>query len=127
MKIIVPALSLILALAAEPGSSAAQPQKAASARTIDTNNSSLLSPEKQKLVREFVALHDRTATERDKLPRLDEAYEVGAAVPESAHLFAHPADQMNEAPRITSYRFVLAKNGILVVDPSTRTVVQIIN
>jgi hypothetical protein len=35
-------------------------------------------------------------------------------------------DQVNEAPRITSYRFTLAKNGILVVDPSTRVVIQVI-
>ncbi len=126
MKITASALLAILALLFGPVSAVAQPQKAAPSRTIDSSNSSLLSPEKQKLIREFVAIHERTATERDKLPRLDEAFEVGSPVPGSAHLFAHPMDQVNEAPRITSYRFTLAKNGILVVDPSTRVVIQII-
>lgn len=126
MKITASALFAILALLFGLVSAVAQPQKAAPSRTIDSSNSSLLSPEKQKLIREFVAIHERTATERDKLPRLDEAFEVGSPVPGSAHLFAHPMDQVNEAPRITSYRFTLAKNGILVVDPSTRVVIQVI-
>ncbi len=42
-------------------------------------------------------------------------------------LISLPQDTVTEVPTTTSYRFVLMKEGIAVVDPDTRRVVQVID
>ena len=62
-----------------------------------------------------------------QLPNVDGIFEVGALVPETASLFILPHDAFSEAPQVTSYRFLLALNGIVVVNPESGWVVQIID
>jgi hypothetical protein len=52
---------------------------------------------------------------------------VGATVPADATLYALPEDVVTEIPTVTRYRFALAGDRILVVDPVTRGVVQLID
>jgi hypothetical protein len=80
----------------------------------------LLSPEKQALVRTYVS--------RSK-PPVEESGPavVGQAVPPNAALIALPEDTMTEVPKTTSFKFLVAPNGIAVVDPESRQVVQIIS
>ena len=96
------------------------------ARTVDETSSNLLSPEKQALVRNFVRQLNRMTRGTVQLPKLEETLAVGAAVPDTAGLFILPHDAFSEVPQVTSYRFLLASNGIAVVEPQSRLVVQMI-
>lgn len=80
----------------------------------------LLPADKQALVKEHV--------EKAKVPVADvgTAVAVGTTVPAGADLFALPEDTMTEVPKVTSYKFLHVANGIAVVDPENRKVVQII-
>jgi hypothetical protein len=51
---------------------------------------------------------------------------VGAIVAPEVELIALPEDTVTEVPMITSYRFAVAPNGIAVVDPETRQVIQLV-
>ncbi len=101
------------------------PEKA-KGETIDSTNSALLSPKKQALIRAFVGQVERMTKGEVKLIKADESFAVGAPIPGSVELFALPQDGFGDVPSVTSYRFFLATNGIVVVDPDTRQVVQII-
>ena len=78
-----------------------------------------LPPEKQSIVKDYVARSNPPAAVVEALP-------VGATVPETAELFALPQDAVTEVPSVTRYKFVRTKEGVAVVDPETRKVIQII-
>lgn len=79
-----------------------------------------LPPEKQALVKEYVA--------RSQPPTaaMGEPVTVGTSVPETAELFVLPQDNVTEVPRVTRYKFLRTSSGIAVVDPETRRIIQII-
>jgi Protein of unknown function (DUF1236) len=85
-----------------------------------------LSPEKQLEIKTAVARYNRALRPGQELPRLPERLTVGATVPSSVELITLPQDAMTETPTTTSYRFVLMRDAIAVVDPESRKVVQII-
>jgi len=80
----------------------------------------LLPADKQALVKEYV--------QKAKVPVSDigVAVTVGTAIPSNADLFALPEDTMTEVPKLTSYKFLHVASAIAVIDPETRTVVQMI-
>jgi hypothetical protein len=51
----------------------------------------------------------------------------GASLPAGVTLYALPEDAVTEVPVVTSYQFVPAGGRIVIVDPKTRTVVQLID
>jgi hypothetical protein len=106
----------------------AQPRPPARAKveTIDSTNSTLLSSQKQALIRSYVGQVERMTKGEVKLTKADESFTVGAPIPSSVELFAMPQDGFGDVPSVTSYRFFLAGNGIVVVNPDTRQVVQVI-
>jgi Protein of unknown function (DUF1236) len=93
---------------------------------VETTGGIPLSPEKQLEVKTSIARYGQ-AIGAQALPRTDAAFPVGSTVPPSVELIVLPQDAISAAPTTTSYRFVLMKDGIAVVEPDTRKVVQIID
>jgi len=94
-------------------------------RTVDTTNSTQLSPEKQRRIRDFVGQQAKLK-DNEPLKTEDRAFTPGMAVPSSIGLAGLPEDRATEVPQVTTYQFFLASNGIVLVDPATRVVVQVI-
>jgi hypothetical protein len=87
----------------------------------------LLSPEKQLEVKTSLARYARGLKPGQDLPKINEKLTVGATVPASIELISLPQDTITEVPTTTTYRFVLMREGIAVVDPETRKVLQVID
>jgi hypothetical protein len=68
----------------------------------------------------------RRAVRRAPLAKAGKAgtWDVGDVVPRSVPLQGLPRDMLGDVPRITSYRFFVSGREIVVVEPSTRIVVQ---
>ena len=86
-----------------------------------------LSPEKQLEVKTSIARYGRALKPGQELPKLNEKLAVGATVPMTVELITLPQDTVTEVATTTTYRFVLMREGIAVVDPETRKVVQVID
>lgn len=85
-----------------------------------------LSPDKQREIKTSIAGSERGLGPREQLPRTADELALGTIVPPSVQLIALPQDAVTEIPSTSSYRFVLMRDGIAVVDPTTRIVVQVI-
>jgi hypothetical protein len=96
------------------------------ATTIETQKPPL-SPEKQLEVKTSIARYNRALKPGQDLPKTNERLAVGATVPASVELISLPQDTVTEVATTTTYRFVLMREGIAVVDPETRKVVQVID
>jgi hypothetical protein len=108
------------------GGALSQAPSEAPARTIDTTNSTALSPEKQAQVRESLRQYESITKGDVKLPRIEQPISAGATLPEGIEPVALPQDRVTDVPQVTSYRFFVAQNGIAVVNPETKQVVQVI-
>lgn len=74
-----------------------------------------IEPEYRSKIRTYVTEHEvRPVQTREKIV-------VGQPVPREVELEAVPADW---GPSLTKYRFVYSGERVMLVDPSTRTVVQ---
>ena len=62
----------------------------------------------------------------EPLPHSADEFLSGKTVPPSIDLIVLPQDAITEVPKTSSYRFVLMRDGIAVVDPATRMVLQVI-
>jgi hypothetical protein len=96
------------------------------AATIETAKQPL-SAEKQLEVKTSLARFGRALKPGQELPKLGDRLSVGATVPTSVELISLPQDTVTEVATTTTYRFVLMREGIAVVDPETRKVVQVID
>jgi hypothetical protein len=85
-----------------------------------------LSPEKQLEVKTSITRFSRGLRPGQDLPRVADKLAVGATVPTTMELINLPQDTVTEVATTTTYRFLLMRDGIAVVDPDTRKVVQII-
>jgi hypothetical protein len=54
-------------------------------------------------------------------PRVE--YRVGARIPQTAHLYAVPAQVATEVPAIKSYKYMVVNDRVVLVDPATSEVV----
>jgi hypothetical protein len=86
-----------------------------------------LSPEKQLEVKTSLTRYGRALKPGQELPKINERLAIGATVPTTTELITLPQDTLTEVPTTTTYRFVLMREGIAVVDPETRKVVQVID
>jgi hypothetical protein len=79
-----------------------------------------LPADKHSLVKEHVS--------RAKVPeaKVDGPVTVGMTVPEDIELWSLPQDSVTEVPTVSSYKFFHARRTIAVVDPESRTVIQVI-
>jgi hypothetical protein len=96
------------------------------ATTIETQKPPL-SAEKQLEVKTSIARYNRAMKPGQDLPKTNERLAVGAIVPAAVELISLPQDTVTEVATTTTYRFALMREGIAVVDPDTRKVVQIID
>ncbi len=118
------ALALLAGGAAFAQSSS--PSPGGPAATIETEKQ-LLSPEKQLEVKTSLARSGRALKPGQELPKLNERLTVGAVVPTEVELISLPQDTVTEVAATTTYRFVLMREGIAVVDPETRKILQVID
>jgi hypothetical protein len=51
---------------------------------------------------------------------------VGAEVPPSIELYVMPDDAVADAPAAKAYRYTIAQNHVLIVDPTTMRIVDVI-
>jgi Protein of unknown function (DUF1236) len=86
-----------------------------------------LSPEKQLEVKTSLARYGRALKPGQDLPKIAEKLAVGATVPGEMELVSLPQDTVTEVATTTTYRFLLMREGIAVVDPDTRKVIQVID
>ena len=117
------ALFFLALFAAEPGLA----QTPGAPAAAEPTEKPLLSPEKQLEVKTSIARSSRALKPGQDLPKVDEKLAVGATIPATIELISLPQDTVTEVPTTTSYRFVLMREGIAVVDPENRKVVQVIN
>ena len=96
------------------------------AATIEAEKTPL-SPEKQLEVKTSLARSSRAMKPGQDLPRVAEKLKVGAVVPAEMELISLPQDTVTEVATTTTYRFLLMPEGIAVVDPETRKVIQVID
>jgi hypothetical protein len=120
-----PCLALV-ALALLAGGTALAQSPGGPAATIEVEKVPL-SPEKQLEVKTSLARYGRAMKPGQDLPKVAEKLNVGATVPAEMELISLPQDTVTEVPTTTTYRFVLMLEGIAVVDPETRKVVQVID
>jgi hypothetical protein len=112
-----------VALATAPGFA----QTSGTAVPVDRSAGPPLSAEKQLEVKTSIARYSRGLKPGQDLPKIGEKLAIGATVPASVELINLPQDSVTEVPTTTTYRFVLMQDGIAVVDPETRKVVQVID
>lgn len=111
----------LLALSSDGAAAQAQPAP----ETVDTAAPTLLPADKQRKIKDFVRRQEGQRQARP-IERSDESFTAGMTIPETIQLTGLPEDTVTEVPQVTSYRFFLARNGIIVVDPASRRVVQVI-
>jgi Protein of unknown function (DUF1236) len=85
-----------------------------------------LSAERQLEVKTSIARYSRGLKPGQELPRHPDKLAVGTTVAESVPLVTLPQDAFSEVQKTTSYSFVLMPDGIAVVDPANRRVIQVI-
>lgn len=85
-----------------------------------------LSAEKQLEVKTSIARYSRGLKPGQELPRHPDKLAVGTTVPEAVELVTLPQDAFSEVQKTTTYSFIIMREGIAVVDPASRQVVQVI-
>jgi hypothetical protein len=94
----------------EHGSSSAQPG--------DLRSRLAFAPEQRRMIREYVV-------QRNVAPIVvQERLVVGGPLPAHVELHAVPAEW---GPNVSPYRYVYSDNRVYFVDPSNRTIVQVID
>jgi hypothetical protein len=84
---------------------------------VDARSSgAMLSPEQRTTIKRYVVEQHMQPTYRDRVA-------IGATLPGNIELQVVPNDW---GPSVTHYRYVYGGNGVVLVDPSTRRVVQVI-
>lgn len=87
--------------------------------TSDTTGSISIAPEKRTVIKQrFTGAPVKTVKEK---------ITVGATVPADVELMAVPETVVTEVPAVKSYRYFRYEDDVVLVDPSTRRVVQIID
>ena len=77
-------------------------------------------------VKTSIARYSRGLKPGQELPRHPDKLAVGTTVAESVPLVTLPQDAFSEVQKTTSYSFVLMPDGIAVIDPANRRVIQVI-
>jgi hypothetical protein len=90
----------------------------ASSEAFAQSTSVTIAPEQRTKIKEFVV------REKVKPVTVKERLTVGATLPADVELAAVPADW---GPEVRSYRYVYSDNHVVLVEPSSRKVVQIID
>src|SRR5438105_2035313 len=109
-----------LALLAPIGDAAAQ--SAVTRETVTTRETVRLSPEQRTTIYRRVTQQPRAASRA--LPMKE--VEVGVRVPDAAELYDLPEPVIADVPAVRRYRYMMIGNEVVLVDPQTSQVVEII-
>ena len=116
---------LLIATAAAVGLAASAPAFAQSTSTTvtttvpSTTGAITIAPEKRTVIRQRLT----TA----KPVQLQERVTVGMTVPSEVELVEVPETVVTEVPAVRSYRYFRWNDDVVLVDPSSRRVVQVID
>lgn len=117
--------STALALVLLPASAIAQ---TTITTTTETRGPSVLNPEQRTVIYRTITEERRVAPGPVVVPSPGPAvrYEVGAPVPREAVVSDFPEDAYIEMPELRRYRYVYVNNRLVLVDPATSRVVDVI-
>ena len=111
--------AIALALAVIPASAFAQ---TTITTTTETHGPIVLTPEQRTVIYRTVTRERRVAP----APGPVVSYEVGAPVPREVAVYDFPEDAYIEVPQLRSYRYVYVNNRLMLVDPATSRVIDVI-
>ena len=78
----------------------------------------VIAPEQRTKIKQYVT------TQKIAPVKMTDRVTVGATIPQNVELVAVPSDW---GPTFTSYRYVYTDNNVVLVEPSSRKVVHIID
>ena len=116
MKRIV--LATVAALGLVSAASAQSTSVTTSKTTTETTGSISIAPEQRTIIRQKLAT-TKPVTVKEKVT-------VGWTVPEDVELSAVPDTIVADLPSVKGYRYFVYNNDVVLVDPSTRKVVTIV-
>jgi hypothetical protein len=110
---------LILAAAASLAATMANAQTTTTTTTTGTGSAVVqIEPQYRTKIKSYITEHKVRPVE------LQEKIVVGATVPSDVELVTVPSDW---GPSLTKYRYVYSDDRVVLVDPGTRTVVQVVD
>jgi|SRR6185503_12881289 len=124
MNLLVRNSALLVALVA--ASPAAIAQTTTITTTTETRGPVQLSPEQRTTVYRSVIRERRVSPGTVVRPGPVVRYEIGAPITKDVELYDFPADTYVEVPTLKRYRYVYVNNQLVLVDPETSQVVDII-
>jgi hypothetical protein len=121
--------AIVLALLASVGIASAQsptspaaPAPAAKSQDSMTQSGSLRLSAQQK-----AAIFQSVTKEKVKSPPpANMQVSIGAQIPASIELYALPANVISEVPAAKPYKYTVAQNQVLIVDPTNMKIVDVI-
>lgn len=127
MKNLVRNSAVALALAAMPASAFAQTTTITT--TTETRGPSDLSPEQRTVIYRTVTREHQVAPGEAVVlaPGTAMNYDVGAPVPRDVAIYDFPEDAYMDVPELRRYRYVYVNNRLVLVDPATSQVVDVIS
>jgi hypothetical protein len=121
--------AVVLALLASVGVACAQSatSPAAPAPAAKSQDSMKQSGSLQLSAQQKAAIFQSVTKEKVKSPPpANMQVSVGAQVPASIELYALPANVVSEVPATKSYKYTVAQNQVLIVDPTNMKIVDVI-
>jgi hypothetical protein len=91
--------------------------------TTETYGPTALSPEQRTVIYRTVTRERRVVP----VPGPTVNYQVGAPIPGDVAVYDFPEDAYIEVPELRSYRYVYVNNRLVLVDPRTSRVVDVIS
>jgi len=110
------------ALALLAGTVGASAQGTVTRETTTTRETVRLSPEQRTTIYRRVTQQPRAASRSIPMKEV----EVGVRVPEATELYDLPEPVIADVPAVRRYRYMVINNQVVLVDPETSQVVEII-
>lgn len=119
--------AIALALAMIPAGASAQTTTVTT--TTETHRPSPLSPDQRTVIYRTVTRERHVAPGPAVVPAPGPAvtYEVGRPVPGNVEMYDFPEDAYIDTPELRRYRYVYVNNRLVLVDPATSQVVDVIS
>ena len=97
--------------------------------TTETRGPSALNPEQRTVIYRTITRERRVAPGPAVVPPPGPvvSYEVGAPIPREVVVSDFPEDAYIEMPELRRYRYVYVNNRLVLVDPATSRVVDVIS
>ena len=116
-----PTVPLVIAGMVALGAIAPASSQPTQGTLVETGGPRPLPPEKQKMILDQVR-------RSPDLPQanLSEPLRVGMMIPDEVEVLELPQDAATTVPTVTTYSYIIVGDQIAILDPETRTVIQLI-